>query len=118
MTLFDVYKKLRDTYGFYISRPFSHYCPGSDGPQLAQRIVDAFRQNPPLIIGDGNLQRLEDFKTQKIYYFDQKIGETSRISHPQQNLLRSFMTTEIGSPCALRVPNLNLNFIFTPWIMI
>ncbi|MGI6077322.1 MAG: phospho-sugar mutase [Fastidiosipilaceae bacterium] len=90
MTLFDVYKKLRDTYGFYISRPFSHYCPGSDGPQLAQRIVDAFRQNPPLIIGDGNLQRLEDFKTQKIYYFDQKIGETSRISHPQQNLLRFF----------------------------
>lgn len=61
-TLLDVLQTIYDEFGYYNERQFSLELEGAEGQERISRIMEDFRQNPILQVGEMTLENSIDFK--------------------------------------------------------
>ncbi|MCC9785444.1 phospho-sugar mutase, partial [Streptococcus agalactiae] len=61
-TLLDVLQTIYDEFGYYNERQFSLELEGAEGQERISRIMEDFRQDPILQVGEMRLENSIDFK--------------------------------------------------------
>ncbi|MCC9988329.1 phospho-sugar mutase, partial [Streptococcus agalactiae] len=61
-TLLDVLQTIYDEFGYYNERQFSLELEGAEGQERISRIMEDFRQDPILQVGEMTLENSIDFK--------------------------------------------------------
>lgn len=96
--LFEMLLEIYKEYGFYKERLLSVVKKGKEGSEEIQRMMEAYRSNPPAIINNSKLVKICDYlsceETNLIS------GEKSKIDLPKSNVLQFF--TEDGSKISIR----------------
>ena len=65
-SLYDVLMQLYEEYGYYMEDLESITLEGKEGVEKIQAIMESFRDHPPCIIGDYNVEIVEDYLKQDI----------------------------------------------------
>ncbi len=66
-TLWQELQSIYQRIGCFQERSFAVTLPGADGMERMQRVIAAFRTNPPTKLGDCTITQVRDYATQKIH---------------------------------------------------
>ncbi len=96
-----LYQMLQDMYvefGFYKEKLISVTKKGKEGMEEIQKMMDDFREQPPVSLGGNKISTIKDYLSCK--QKDVKTGKETNIDLPQSNVLQFF--TEEGSKITVR----------------
>lgn len=114
----DILEDLYKEYGFYKEGLLSLTKKGKSGIEEIQKMMSAYRANPPKEINGIKVRTIYDYKTREIV--DLKTGSKTVIELPKSDVLQFF--TEEGDKITIRPsgtePKIKFYFgVKAPWIM-
>ncbi|NQT77813.1 MAG: phospho-sugar mutase [Bacteroidetes bacterium] len=97
-TIFDVLLDIYMEFGFYLEGLISVVKKGMSGAEEIRKIMERFRENPPMLINDSKVVMIKDY--QSGIAREIKTGTENNISLPKSNVLQFFL--EDGSKISMR----------------
>ncbi|MFW6352376.1 MAG: phospho-sugar mutase, partial [Bacteroidota bacterium] len=97
-TLYQMLQDLYVEFGFYKEKLISVTKKGKEGMEEIQKMMDDFREQPPVSLGGNKISVIKDYLSSK--QKDVKTGKETNIDLPQSNVLQFF--TEEGSKITVR----------------
>jgi len=97
-TMLQLLKELYVEFGFYKESLLSVTKKGKEGAEAIKAMMDSFRNNPPVKIGDEKLVEIRDYKLSETHNLDN--GKISKIDLPKSDVLQ-FITSD-GSKISVR----------------
>jgi phosphomannomutase len=85
-TLWQELQAIYQRIGCFQERSFAVTLPGADGMERMQRVIAAFRTNPPATLGDCTITQVRDYATQKIHAVP-NAGEAKPLDGPKAELM-------------------------------
>lgn len=98
MTLYDALYALWEKHGFYKDNLISIWLEGRDGTGRIKRIMERFRNDPPLYAGDAKVTEIADFENLTRTFTDS--GKIKPLSFEKSDVLKFFF--EDGGWFAMR----------------
>jgi len=98
MTLDDGLKEIYEKYGYYIEDVRSITLAGIEGTALMKKIMDSFREKPPVTLGTDKVTQAIDFGAGTVR--DMLSGQIGETTLPKSNVL--YYTTESNSWMCIR----------------
>ena len=97
-TIFDVLLDIYKEFGFYLEGLISVVKKGMSGAEEIRKIMERFRENPPMLINDSKVVMIKDY--QSGIAREIKTGAENNITLPKSNVLQFFL--EDGSKISVR----------------
>ncbi len=97
-TMFQLLTDIYLQYGYYQEALVNVVKEGKSGAEEIQKMMDDYRNDPPMVINGSNVVMIKDYLTQKCSNFDDRT-ETS-IDLPKSNVLQFFL--EDGTKISIR----------------
>jgi phosphoglucomutase len=97
-TIFDVLLEIYKEFGFYLEGLISVVKKGISGAEEIRKIMERFRENPPMLINDSKVVLIKDY--QSGIAREIKTGIEKNIALPKSNVLQFFL--EDGSKISVR----------------
>ncbi len=97
-TIFDVLLDIYKEFGFYLEGLISVVKKGMSGAEEIRKIMERFREKPPMLINDSKVVMIKDY--QSGIARDIKTGTENNITLPKSNVLQFFL--EDGSKISVR----------------
>ncbi|MCD4724396.1 MAG: phospho-sugar mutase [Bacteroidales bacterium] len=97
-TIFDVLLDIYKEFGFYLEGLISVVKKGMSGAEEIRKIMERFRENPPMLINDSKVVMIKDY--QSGIAREIKTGTENNITLPKSNVLQFFL--EDGSKISVR----------------
>jgi phosphoglucomutase len=97
-TLFDILPDIYQQFGFYKEHLISVVRKGKAGAEEIQKMMDNYRENPPVTINRSKVIKIMDYQQQK--QKDLHTDITSEIELPKSNVLQFFL--EDGTKISVR----------------
>ncbi len=97
-TIFDVLLDIYKEFGFYLEGLISVVKKGMSGAEDIRKIMERFRENPPMLINDSKVVMIKDY--QSGIAREIKTGTENNITLPKSNVLQFFL--EDGSKISVR----------------
>lgn len=97
-TIFDVLLDIYREFGFYLEGLISVVKKGMSGAEEIRKIMERFRENPPMLINDSKVVMIKDY--QSGIAREIKTGTENNIALPKSNVLQFFL--EDGSKISMR----------------
>ena len=97
-TIFDVLLDIYKEFGFYLEGLISVVKKGMSGAEEIRKIMERFRENPPMLINDSKVVMIKDY--QSGIAKEIKTGTENNITLPKSNVLQFFL--EDGSKISVR----------------
>jgi phosphoglucomutase len=97
-TIFDVLLDIYKEFGFYLEGLISVVKKGMSGAEEIRKIMERFREKPPMLINDSKVVMIKDY--QSGIAREIKTGTENNITLPKSNVLQFFL--EDGSKISVR----------------
>ncbi len=97
-TIFDILLDIYKECGFYLEGLIAVVKKGMSGAEDIRKIMERFRENPPMLINDSKVVMIKDY--QSGIAREIQTGTESNISLPKSNVLQFFL--EDGSKISMR----------------
>lgn len=97
-TIFDVLLDIYKEFGFYLEGLISVVKKGMSGAEEIRKIMERFRENPPMLINDSKVVMIKDYDSG--ISKDILNGTETEIKLPKSNVLQFFL--EDGSKISMR----------------
>ncbi len=97
-SVFDILADIYMKHGFYREKLVNLVKKGKSGAEDIQKMMDGFRNNPPIEINGSAVIKIKDYLSQK--EIDIVLGEECRIDLPKSNVLQFF--TADGTKVSVR----------------
>lgn len=98
LSLFDLMMEMYQKYGFYLEQLISITKKGKTGAEEIAAMMETFRKNPPVTLGNATVVKFRDYQTGTEK--DLQSGETQTLDYPKSNVLQFF--TADGSKISAR----------------